>query len=78
MQQLPETGFIRLGTILGLNGSPPIVPVSKSTWYRGIREGIYPPAVKLANQRASAWRAEDIRALLERLGKTQQARDSKK
>ena len=67
MNQIPETGFLRLSQILGdaKRGIPPIVPVSKSTWGQGIREGRYPKGVKLSRQ-CTGWRVEDIRALIAR------------
>ena len=43
-----------------------LIPVGKSAWYAGIKEGRFPAPVKL-NKRASAYRVEDIRALIERL-----------
>jgi prophage regulatory protein len=55
---LPETGFVRLPTILAL------IPVGKSTWWAGVRSGRYPTPVKLG-PRTTAWRAEDIRRLIE-------------
>jgi prophage regulatory protein len=54
---LPETGFIRLPDVLK------IIPVSKSTWWAGVRDGRYPQSVKLA-PRVTAWRVEDIRAFI--------------
>lgn len=62
---LPETGFVRLPQILGdpRKGIPAIIPVSKTTWYDGIKAGLYPEPVKLS-ERSSAWRVEDIRALI--------------
>ena len=59
---LPETGFVRLTSILGPDGP---IPVSKSTWWAGINAGRYPKPVKLG-PRITAWRVEDIRALIER------------
>ncbi len=44
-----------------------IFPVSKSTWWAGVREGRFPRPVKLS-ARCSAWAAEDIHALLKQLG----------
>lgn len=44
-----------------------IFPVSKSTWWAGVRDGRFPRPVKLS-ARCSAWAAEDIRALLKQLG----------
>ena len=59
---LPETGFLRLTDIVAPDG---IFPVSRSTWWAGIKAGSYPEGVKLS-QRVTAWRVEDIRALIER------------
>jgi prophage regulatory protein len=59
IQQLPETGFIRLAKILEL------IPVCKSTWWAGVKSGRYPQPVRHLGQRITAWRAEEIRALIE-------------
>ncbi len=58
--QLPPTGFVRLPGILAPNGP---IPISKSTWWAGIKDGRYPQPVKLG-PRITAWRVEDIRALI--------------
>ena len=63
--QIPVTGFLRLPQILTL------IPVGKSSWWRGVKTGRYPKPVKLA-PRTTAWRAEDITALMERLGGTEE------
>lgn len=55
---LPETGYMRLPAVLHY------IPVSKSTWWSGIRIGTYPAGVKLS-ARVTAWRAEDIRTLIQ-------------
>ena len=62
ISQLPEAGFVRLSSILAPKGP---IPVSKSTWWAGIKTGRYPKPVKLG-ERITAWRVEDIRALIER------------
>lgn len=66
---LPETGFLRLPQIIGdSKAEPPIparIPVSKSTWWAGIKAGRYPKPVKLG-PRITAWRVQDIRALIAR------------
>lgn len=54
---LPETGYVRLPVVLK------VFPVSKSTFWAGIKTGKYPAGVKLS-ERVTAWRVEDIRALL--------------
>jgi prophage regulatory protein len=58
---LPQTGFVRLPSIIGPGGP---IPVSKSTWWEGVKSGRYPQPVKLG-PRITAWRVEDIRALIE-------------
>ncbi len=67
MPDLPETGFLRLPLIIGdPKAKPPIparIPVSKSTWWAGVKAGRYPKPVKLG-PRITAWRVEDIRALI--------------
>lgn len=43
---------------------PAIIPVSKSSWWAGVKSGRYPAAVKLG-ERTTCWRVEDIRALIQ-------------
>lgn len=66
--KLPATGFLRLPQIIGdakaIPPIPPIFPVSSSTWWAGVKSGRYPKPVKLS-VRCTAWRVEDIRALIE-------------
>ncbi len=66
--QLPDVGYVRLPQIIGnAKAEPPvpgIFPIGKSTWWAGIKSGRYPKPIKLG-PRISAWRVEDIRALLE-------------
>lgn len=47
-------------------GVTPIIPVSKSQWYQGIKDGKYPAPIHLG-PRTSVWRVEDIRTLLKQL-----------
>lgn len=61
--RLPETGFVRLPKVLEL------IPVSETTWWDGVREGRYPPPVKLS-ARCSAWPVASIRRLIEQLNAT--------
>jgi len=65
---LPETGYLRLFQIIGNKEADPpipaIIPVSKSTWWAGVKTGRYPQPVKLS-ERCTAWRIEDILALIE-------------
>jgi prophage regulatory protein len=57
-----RTGYVRLSDILAPAGP---LPISKSTWWAGVKVGRYPAAVKLG-PRITAWRIEDILALMER------------
>ncbi len=69
-RSLPETGYLRLAQIVGdkKTGTPAIFPVSKSTWWQGVKSGRYPQPVKLS-ERCTAWRVEDVRALIEHTAK---------
>ena len=57
---LPATGFVRLPAVLG------IIPIGKSTWWNGVKSGRFPKPVKLGPY-TTAWRVEDIHALIARL-----------
>ncbi|MDA9919396.1 hypothetical protein N9D72_03845 [Porticoccaceae bacterium] len=71
MTSIPETGFLRLSQILGNPKSnpptPPIIPISKSSWWQGVSSGRYPAPLKLS-PRVTVWRIEDIREMIARLG----------
>jgi predicted DNA-binding transcriptional regulator AlpA len=56
--RIPATGFLRLHQILA------IIPVSKSTWWRGCKTGRFPAPIKLG-PRITAWRAEAIADLVQ-------------
>jgi hypothetical protein len=43
-------------------GIPPIIPISKTQWYQGIKDGKYPAPLHLGN--TAVWRVSDIRKLL--------------
>ena len=60
-KELSVIGFLRLPQILE------IIPVSKSTWWQGCKDGRFPKPVKLG-PKTTVWRAEDIAALIERIG----------
>ena len=67
--QLPHTGYLRLPQIIGsASAVPPIpalIPVSRSTWGAGVRSGRFPQPTRLLGARITAWRVEDVRALIE-------------
>lgn len=58
MDNIPATGYLRLPQILT------IIPVCRSTWWAGVRSGRYPQPTRALGARITAWRAEDIRALI--------------
>ena len=62
---LPETGFVRLKQIIGdkKEGIPPIIPVSRSSWWNGVKKGIYPQPVKLS-PKITCWKIEDLKRLI--------------
>ena len=53
---LPDQAIIRLPDVLRL------FPVCKSTWWQGVKTGIYPSPIKLG-ARARGWRIGDVLAL---------------
>ncbi len=55
--ELPETGLVRLGTILA------VLPISRSTFYNWIATGKISKPRKLG-PRISAWPSSEIRTLL--------------
>lgn len=57
---IPEFGFLRLDDVLR------IIPVSKTTWYNGIRSGRFPKGIRLS-QNIVVWRVEDIRNLVKQI-----------
>lgn len=57
---IPQTGFVRLKQILAPRGP---IPVSKSTWWAGVKDGRFPKPMKLG-ARVTVWRVEDVRALI--------------
>jgi prophage regulatory protein len=71
MEKLPSVGFLRLAQILGdSKANPPIIPlipVRKSTWWAGVKTGRFPAPIKIG-PRISAWKAEDIRRLIDSIG----------
>jgi predicted DNA-binding transcriptional regulator AlpA len=62
-QPLPSEGFIRLPQVLH------VLAIGKSSFWEGVKTGRFPPPVKLG-PRTSAWRVEDIRALIAQLSET--------
>lgn len=66
---LTQPRLLRLKQIIGDPNAdppiPPIVPVSKSTWWEGVRTGRFPKPVKTLGARITSWRSEDIGELIQ-------------
>lgn len=56
-----RSGYLRLRSILAPEGP---IPVSKSTWWAGVKDGRFPKPIKLGD-RVTVWRVEDIKRLIE-------------
>lgn len=63
---IPATGFVRLPQILT------VIPVGRSSWWAGVKSGKYPQPVKLG-ENTTAWKAEDIHALIAKLSAESEA-----
>ncbi len=59
-QPFPAEGFVRIQDIIAPKGP---IPVGRSTWWAGVKDGRFPKPVKLG-PRITVWRAEDVRALV--------------
>jgi len=56
--EIPRHGFLRLKQVLLL------IPISKSAWWAGVKNGRFPASIKLS-ARTTVWSAEDIFNLVE-------------
>ena len=57
MQDINNNSLLRLPQVLK------IIPISKSAWWQGCKDGRYPKPIKLG-PRATVWRSADISALV--------------
>ncbi|TSA45992.1 MAG: AlpA family phage regulatory protein [Deltaproteobacteria bacterium] len=57
-QDLPRVGLLRIKQVLKF------IPISRSSWWAGIREGKFPPGRKLG-VRTTVWAASDILKIIE-------------
>jgi len=66
---LPETGFLRIWQIVGdkKKNITPLIPIGRTTFLNGVRNGRFPQPVKLG-ERTTAWRTEDIKNLIAEMG----------
>ena len=70
MNHVNPQSLYRVKQIIGdLKNDPPLapfVPVSKSTWWRGVREERFPKPQKLS-AKVTVWRGADLLAPIEEL-----------
>lgn len=70
MQALSEKSYLRIWQIIGdkRRGIPAIIPISRASWWSGVKSGKYPKSHKLSS-RVTAWKAADVSRLLEKFDK---------
>ena len=66
MQQQATTRSIQGERYLREPAILEILPIGRSSWWRGVKEGIYPAGIKLS-PRVRVWAASDIDALVKSL-----------
>jgi prophage regulatory protein len=68
MKYLPESGFLRIWQVIGdaRRGIPPLIPVCRSLWWKGVKEGRFPQPVRMG--RTTMWRVGDIKNLIDVMG----------
>ena len=63
MSNLENESLLRLPQVLK------IIPISKSAWWQGCKDGRYPKPVKLG-PRTTVWKASDISAFMRQLSRS--------
>ena len=58
-----STREIQFPSLLRLSQVLSLLPVSRSHWWAGVKDGRYPKPLKLSS-RVTVWRASDIRKLI--------------
>lgn len=56
--EISQAKLLRLPQVLE------IIPVSKSTWWHGVKSGRFPASIKLG-ERVTVWRATDIQKFID-------------
>jgi prophage regulatory protein len=80
VSELPATGFLRLKQIIGDRKSEPpiapLLPISSTQWWEGVRTGRYPAPIKLG-EATTVWRAEEIRSLIDEISSRERSDNSR-
>jgi prophage regulatory protein len=68
--QLPQTGFLRGFQVWGCKRRkiPPLIPICRSSFLAGVKSGKFAIKPVKLSERCTAYRVEDIRALIVQLG----------
>ncbi|MDO6459640.1 hypothetical protein Q4485_02935 [Granulosicoccaceae sp. 1_MG-2023] len=64
LNELPDEALLRMTQIIGDTHTQPIIPIGRSAWLAGVKEGRFPQPVKIGGSGLNFWRVGDIRALL--------------
>lgn len=77
--QIQHTGFLRLHQIIGRPADPrknrpeipPLIPVSKSTWWAGCKAGRYPAPIRLSGG-ITVWKTAQVIEYIENAAREDQ------
>lgn len=68
---IPVIAFYKIWQIIGnpkaVPPVPALIPIGKTSFLNGVKSGLYPAPVKLG-MRSVAWRVDDVKAMIERMG----------
>jgi predicted DNA-binding transcriptional regulator AlpA len=70
--RMSAEGYVRIWDIIGRRATkgcaaiPAMIPISRATWYAGVKSGLFPKPIK--HGRIAMWRLEDIRVVVAELG----------
>jgi predicted DNA-binding transcriptional regulator AlpA len=69
--RLSREGYVRIWDIIGRRATkgcaaiPAMIPISRATWYAGVKSGLFPKPIK--HGRIAMWRLEDLRVVVAEL-----------
>ena len=65
-----EPRLLRLKHIIGDEKADPpiapIIPISKTAWWKGVADGRYPQPIKLS-EKVTVWRADEVQKLVDEI-----------
>jgi prophage regulatory protein len=62
LENLPKDGLLRIKQVLQF------IPVSRSSWWAGVKSGRFPKPFKLS-ERTTVWKSQDIKSICEGLNR---------